>query len=421
MRTRFLWLTFFCCLMIGIFGALYLRSYEPAAAGGDFTTQVNRLVIELGREWSNEEPWKNIGEAGIDYAVIDLDGNLLYKTREGISVNVSQATGHYDVIRDIEADGSIVGRVLIHNTEGERQKKYFAAYANAFLAFSFLIALLILVYAAYLKKKVIKPFQDMKGFAESVAMGDLDAPLKMDRENIFGAFTQSFDIMREELKASRLREEAAVNSRKELVAQLSHDIKTPVASIKAMAEVMELSATDPEQQETIRAINAKADQIDKLVSNLFHATLEELEHLEVSPEELSTKEIARMIREADHKKLVTSLEIPEAVVMADPLRLSQVIGNLISNSYKYAGTEMEVKGTFEGEYLSIEIRDHGSGVPEEELGLILEKFRRGSNSAGKDGAGLGLYISAWLMHKMDGNLSCRNQNGFVAVVSVKMA
>ncbi|MBR6477260.1 MAG: sensor histidine kinase, partial [Lachnospiraceae bacterium] len=321
MRTRFLWLTFFCCLMIGIFGALYLRSYEPAAAGGDFTTQVNRLVIELGREWSNEEPWKNIGEAGIDYAVIDLDGNLLYKTREGISVNVSQATGHYDVIRDIEADGSIVGRVLIHNTEGERQKKYFAAYANAFLAFSFLIALLILVYAAYLKKKVIKPFQDMKGFAESVAMGDLDAPLKMDRENIFGAFTQSFDIMREELKASRLREEAAVNSRKELVAQLSHDIKTPVASIKAMAEVMELSATDPEQQETIRAINAKADQIDKLVSNLFHATLEELEHLEVSPEELSTKEIARMIREADHKKLVTSLEIPEAVVMADPLRL----------------------------------------------------------------------------------------------------
>ena len=59
---------------------------------------------------------------------------------------------------------------------------------------------------------------------------------------MLGSFTESFDIMREELKASREREEKAVKSRKELVAQLSHDIKTPVSSIKAMTDVMSLTA-----------------------------------------------------------------------------------------------------------------------------------------------------------------------------------
>ena len=69
----------------------------------------------------------------------------------------------------------------------------------------------------------------------------------MDRDNIFGAFTESFDIMREELKASRKREEAAVKSRKELIAELSHDIRNPVSSIKAMVDYLELVSDNAEQ------------------------------------------------------------------------------------------------------------------------------------------------------------------------------
>ena len=93
-------------------------------------------------------------------------------------------------------------------------------------------------YFIFLKKRVVEPFGKLRGFAESVAAGDLETPLEMDRGNIFGAFTESFDIMREELKSSRLREETAVKSRKEMIAELSHDIKTPVASIKAMTDFM---------------------------------------------------------------------------------------------------------------------------------------------------------------------------------------
>lgn len=120
--------------------------------------------------------------------------------------------------------------------------------------------------------------------AERIAAGELDTPLEMDKDNIFGAFSESFDIMREELKAEREREQEAVRSRKEMIASLSHDIKTPVASIKAMADVMELTADTPDERSTLHAINEKADCIDRLVSNLFHATLEELNRLPVSAE-----------------------------------------------------------------------------------------------------------------------------------------
>ena len=185
-------------------------------------------------------------------------------------------------------------------------------------------------YFIYLRNRVVRPFDRLKGFAARVAGGDLETPLEMDRGHVFGAFTESFDIMREELKSSREREAEAVRSRKELVAELSHDIKTPVASIKAMADVMSLNAADDMQRETIASINGKADQIDKLISNLFHATLEELEQLEVNPEDLSSKELIQMVREADYMKRVKKLDIKDAVIVCDRLRINQVITNIIA-------------------------------------------------------------------------------------------
>ena len=95
---------------------------------------------------------------------------------------------------------------------------------------------------------LVRPFNKLSDFAASVSKGNLDVPLNMDRHNYFGAFTESFDRMREELKLSSEREAAANRSKQELVAELSHDIKTPVATFKATCEVMEIKYTDPDVQ-----------------------------------------------------------------------------------------------------------------------------------------------------------------------------
>ncbi len=416
MKVRNLIIYMIVFIALGVFMCIYIATGSKSDAPA-YPTEINRLVIRLGKEWDGvkgQKEQKIPSEEPFEYAVIDLEGNLLQYTKEGIATSVSTATTRFDVIRDIEQDGTIVGRILVHNPYLELQVRRDTRQALMIGALFLLMLLISVGYFLYLRSRVVKPFDRLKGFASRVAGGDLETPLEMDRGHVFGAFTESFDIMREELKASREREAAAVRSRKELVAELSHDIKTPVASIKAMADVMSLTAKDDMERETIAAINGKADQIDRLISNLFHATLEELEQLEVKPEELSSTEILQMIREADHLRKIVDPELKDAVVLADRLRLNQVISNIISNSYKYANTEIRINSSYEEtgrSYLVIEISDNGGGVPEEELELVTEKFKRGSNTGGKEGSGLGLYISKYFMEKMEGSLECFNRDG----------
>lgn len=430
MKIRFLLIYIILFLGAGAFLSLRIaRSSDDEMPA--YPTEINRLVIRLGEEWdsvSRKSGQKIQTDEPFDYAVIGRAGNLLIYTKEGISTSVSAATTHFDVIRDIGQDGELVGWLLVHNPYSELQKERNGRRAMMVGTMLLVMLILSLAYFLYLRRRVVKPFDRMKAFAGRVAAGDLDAPLEMDRGHVFGAFTESFDIMREELKASREREAEAVKSRKELVAELSHDIKTPVASIKAMTDVMSLTARDDGERETIAAVSAKADQIDRLVSNLFHATLEELEQLEVKPEELSSRDILRMVKEADYLKKVEETDIADAVVLADPLRLNQVIGNVISNSYKYAGTEIRIVSRFEEgcgespeERFILEISDRGGGVPGHELELITRKFKRGSNAEGKDGSGLGLYISGYFMEKMGGSLEVMNRDGgFLVRLKLKL-
>ena len=130
-----------------------------------------------------------------------------------------------------------MGKILIYNDgarifEEKKRTTAFVLMAAAILQFC-----LCAGYLFYIRRAVIKPFDSMKDFARRIAGGNLDIPLEMDRQNLFGAFTESFDLMRCELKKARLAEAKAAAEKKELIAKLSHDIKTPVASIKAASEV----------------------------------------------------------------------------------------------------------------------------------------------------------------------------------------
>ena len=109
-------------------------------------------------------------------------------------------------------------------------------------------------------------------------------------------------------------------------------------------------------------------------------------------------------------------------MLADRLRIQQVFDNLFSNSYKYAGTEIDVTAELEGEYLVICMEDRGGGAPEAELPYLKEKFRRGSNTNGKEGAGLGLYICDHCMKNMGGRLILKNGAfGLCAVVQIALS
>jgi len=269
----------------------------------------------------------------------------------------------------------------------------------------------------HLDLTILRPFQKLKTFASRVAQGDLSFQLEMDRKNRFGAFSESFDLMREQLAAARENERLANISKKELVASLSHDIKTPVSSIKIIAELNQAKyGANSEMSSIIR----KADQIDLLISNMFTATLEELKQLKVSPTEITTAELEEHIRASDYQKRVKPFTLPECVVTADSLRFRQVIDNIIGNSYKYADTDIEVSGGFDGDFLTLTIRDFGPGVSADELSLLCEKFYRAGNAEGKSGSGLGLYLSQYFLTEMGGSLKIEINNGLHVTMRLKI-
>jgi len=273
----------------------------------------------------------------------------------------------------------------------------------------------------HIRRNILLPFQKLQRFARSIAAGELDIPLKMDRGGSFGAFTESFDIMREELKTARENERAAERSKKELVASLSHDIKTPVASIKATVELMLVSADNEKEQAQLKQIEMKAEQINTLITDMFHATLHELEKLSVAPTEVQSTTLPDIISNADYKNRVKPFEIPECIIVADLVRLQQVFDNIIGNSYKYADTDISISASIDGGFLDVEITDNGNGVPEEELTLLTSKFYRGKNAAEKSGYGLGLYISSYLITQMHGELECKSDGSFTVTLRLKLA
>lgn len=282
------------------------------------------------------------------------------------------------------------------------------------VVFGILLLLLIYVVLLMLYLNYIRPFRILREFAAQVAKGDLELALPIRKNNFFGVFTESFDLMRQELKRARESEYQANISKKELIAELSHDIKTPVATIKATCEVMQVTEQKEDTLRKIGVIAGKAEMIDNLIGNMFHATMEELEVLKVEPIEESSLIIPEMFHDFKYYGQITlENDIPECLLFFDKLRLQQVLDNIINNSYKYAGTEVRVSFIESTEGIIIKIRDFGQGTTEDELALIKEKFYRGSNTEGKSGSGLGLYLADNFMRQMDGEIECYNEDGFV--------
>lgn len=373
------------------------------------TVAVNEVLKRLEADW--DSPGSAAAEDGLDYVVLDGEGEVLFKTAQGLSESVNAATAHRDTILDIRQGEKTVGKLIIYNRADAVYESRKRTLALAVAAVMLLQTAATTGYVIYLRKTLVRPFHKLKDFAQRVAGGNLDVPLEMDRQNVFGAFTESFDLMRSELKRARLAEAQANAAKKELVAELSHDIKTPVASIKAASEVGLALADSDRLRDNYTQIIRKADQINTLVTNLFNATLEELEQLSVTPGDMESGELAQMLENADylHRSAVPAASaIPPCLLYADRLRLQQVLDNIYANSYKYAGTDIMLAITRESSRIVIAIEDFGGGVSPQELPFLKEKFRRGSNTGDVEGAGLGLHISDYFMRKMGGKLTVEN-------------
>ena len=410
MKQRFVFLVILMTVALAL-PAMLLNFNKKTDTYNLNNAEVNQLLNELSKDWDNVEKYRNTivtNSYDFNYEVIDDAGMVLIKTDTGMPVDMGRATSERYTIRDIKVDGEVVGKLLIDNdfdtAISGAQNRFMLRYYIAIL----IEAVIIAVFLFWVFRNIVKPFDDLKDFASDVASGNLDKPLEMDRGNIFGNFTESFDIMRTELNEAKQKEYEAQRSKMELVSQLSHDIKTPVASIKALGELLEAQSTDDKSKERLNSIVSKADNIDVMVSDLFTKTLTDLNELNVDASEQESSILDKIIKDADHMDRITGDGVEGCIIMCDPLRTTQVINNIISNSYKYADTVIHLKSRIEDDCLVVSFEDEGGGVSEDDLPMITKRFRRGENAKGKPGSGLGLAIASELMEKMGGELEVEN-------------
>lgn len=343
------------------------------------------------------------------------------------------------LVLDLCVDGKYIGKVAWSDNyeyyDSLRTDFYNAALTLWKAVFVGGIMLILGIYST-----VIKPMDDLKRFSEKIAKGNLTEALPMHRSAIFTEFAEGFDIMREELKTYREREMEAEKARKELVTDLGHDIRTPIAVIKATCELMELKLKRKTEQkmgddfaeddelindmlDKIETISVKADTVSSIITNVMHATLEELEKIEVEPKEERSTLIEEMISALKgYGRIILDGHIPPCLVYMDRLKMEQVLDNIVGNSHKYAGTDIHVSfGETEGilkedgsslSFIEVLISDSGPGAFEEELPLLAEKYYRGSNATDEEGYGLGLYLVRLYMKKQGGDAEYYNDNGF---------
>lgn len=282
----------------------------------------------------------------------------------------------------------------------------------------------VTVIFGYVYFAILRPFDKMKDFAQKIAQGNFDVPLDYERSNYFGAFTWAFDSMRREITKARSCEREAIDNNKTVIATLSHDIKTPIASIRAYAEGLEanMDGTPEKRKKYLGVIMKKCDEVSRLTNDLFLHSLSDLEKLKINPEKFelcgflasTVGEIAAEQNDVNFKKPDFSAE-----VCADKNRLVQITENLINNARKYAKSEIDVFITQSEGNAQIHFRDYGRGIPDEDMPFIFDKFYRGRNCGNEQGSGLGLYIVKYIAEKMGGNVLLHNHSdGLEAIISL---
>ncbi|WP_083677657.1 HAMP domain-containing sensor histidine kinase [Paenibacillus sp. FSL R7-0337] len=279
----------------------------------------------------------------------------------------------------------------------------------------FLLAALgaVMVLLFYIRKQILRPFHTLQELPYELSRGQLNIGMKEHRSRFFGRFVWGLDLLRQTLDAQRETNLRLEKDRQTLVASLSHELKTPVATIRLYASALADSLYDSEvkRQSAARMIGQQAEQMEQLIGGIITASVSSLQNIEVVPGEFYLSGlVGKVIR--NHKERLELLKVElevgayqDKLLLGDEERLHEVLNNLIENAIKY-GDGKSISITFrEEDYRQlIEIGNSGEPLLLSELPHIFTSFWRGSNADGKPGNGLGLFICKQLLQKMGGDI-----------------
>ena len=402
----------------------------PSVADPILTRQYEFLYDRLNKQIENDDTWVRL-------QVLDATGQQIYPLGEWDTV---LTPNQHIVFADIGSAPNLIGRlVLVVDHEfaiGESLRLTFILTAALFL----IIALTLISVVLFLQAAISRPVIGLTSAFKLMAKGDFDYALPQARSREISYLVQEFSRFRRrtfgyQASLIQLKEDAeqANEAKSRFMSRMSHELRTPLNSVLGFSELaLNESKLAPEQRRQLEAIHQSGQHLLDLVNEILDLSRLESDTLEVTLEPVYLPDILDQCHlmttpfAASHKVSLTVLPIDPNVccVLADPLRLKQVLINLLSNAIKYNQDNGRVYVEVEAgasNTVFIRVRDTGIGFTQQETAQIFVPFERLNKSAATvDGTGIGLSISKRLVELMNGSIDVHSVEGVGSEFSISL-
>ncbi len=402
----------------------------PSVADPILTRQYEFLYDRLNKQIENDDTWVRL-------QVLDATGQQIYPLGEWDTV---LTPNQHIVFADIGSAPNLIGRLaLVVDHEfaiGESLRLTFILTAALFL----IIALTLISVVLFLQAAISRPVIGLTSAFKLMAKGDFDYALPQARSREISYLVQEFSRFRRrtfgyQASLIQLKEDAeqANEAKSRFMSRMSHELRTPLNSVLGFSELaLNESKLAPEQRRQLEAIHQSGQHLLDLVNEILDLSRLESDTLEVTLEPVYLPDILDQCHlmttpfAASHKVSLTVLPIDPSVccVLADPLRLKQVLINLLSNAIKYNQDNGRVYVEVEAgasNTVFIRVRDTGIGFTQQETAQIFVPFERLNKSAATvDGTGIGLSISKRLVELMNGSIDVHSVEGVGSEFSISL-
>lgn len=319
----------------------------------------------------------------------------------------------------IRVGNEVIGAVFVYNTiagitviiEKLRQLLFFTGLG--------VIALAVLISYRF-SRSLSRPIQKIGAAAIVMSEGDYDVRLTIEREDEIGQLASNFNILGKKLgDHQRLQ--------REFVANVSHELKTPLTSIRGFVKALRDGVYDEDDspEEYCNIIMDEVDQMNRLVADLLDLSqiesgISQFKMFAFDLEELTQRTVQRLTPILARGNYRVEIGIPAAdklgLIWGDPDRIGQVLINLIRNAVKHSepGSTVWIRASRQAEMIRVEVEDEGCGIPAEELGVIWHRFHkvdRARTRCNEEGTGLGLAIVREIIERHGGTVDVGSEVG----------
>ena len=297
--------------------------------------------------------------------------------------------------------------------------------------FVYYISLLFLVFAAvallvWISTAVISPLKELKQAIQKAKEGNLNDILDIDRHDELGEVCEEFEGLRMKLKSDEEKRETFERENKELIGNISHDLKTPITVIKGHVEgIMDGIASTPEKLDRyLKTILSKVNDMNTLIDELTYYTKIDTNRVPYQFEKISAVEFFDDCAEDIMPALETeNVEFRyhnsvshDVQIIADPEQLKRVINNIVNNSVKYMDKEekkITLALTDSNDFIQAAIEDNGRGIATKDLPYIFDRFYRtdASRNSNRGGSGIGLSIVKKIIEDHEGKIWAQSREG----------